>query len=103
MKSTSYHQIYNRYFDSLSLSRHSSGPTERMDVAPTAGVGGINRLVTPAGIEIIQADHCFQTGQIVHVKSDEAMVELSYCLRAAEISKCPVHPTSLFQTAVLFI
>ncbi|GAA3404346.1 helix-turn-helix transcriptional regulator [Paenibacillus hodogayensis] len=80
--STSFHQIYNRYFDSLLLSRvPSDNAGERLEVPSSAGAGAVSRLVTPSGIEIVLSDHCFQAERLCRFRSDEAMVELSFCMQ----------------------
>ncbi|OPA75156.1 hypothetical protein BVG16_21345 [Paenibacillus selenitireducens] len=91
MKMPSMHQIYNDYFKALSVSRCEEEHKERMQLAPSQGVGYADRLITTSGIEIVESEYRFAGNRTIRVQSEASMVELSFCLQGVgevQVSDC---------------
>ncbi|MCU6711256.1 hypothetical protein M6D81_21420 [Paenibacillus sp. J5C_2022] len=80
--SHSIHEVYNTYFQELSLLPTSTGDnvTKVMKLGQPVGLGHIDRIITAAGIEIVQCRHQLHHNHTIRVEADSAFVELTFLL-----------------------
>lgn len=83
MTKPSIHQIYNEYFDALSMSRCELGSAERMKFTQSHSDGYIDRVITPSGIAVVDSEYRFKNERLVRIQSEASMIELSFCLQGS--------------------
>ncbi|MEK3723721.1 helix-turn-helix transcriptional regulator [Paenibacillus sp. FSL H8-0034] len=83
MEVTPFKQIFDLYFDSLSLQQHvgSGRGTAARKLDRTIGEGYVNHVITQSGIEIIDSNYQLADSRNVSFHFNAAMVELSFCLQ----------------------
>lgn len=81
MMAEDFHQIYNAFFDGFQLSRHYADRTEQLPVPRQAGEGALRRFVPRPDLEIVISDYTLTRNRQFQLRTDSAMVELSFCLQ----------------------
>ncbi len=74
------HQNFNLFFDSFHMSRQTDNRTEKLKFHSKMGEGSVHRLAPRSDIVVAIADFKLHHNRIVNLRTEAAMVELSYCL-----------------------
>ncbi|MCP3772985.1 hypothetical protein NLX71_06555 [Paenibacillus sp. MZ04-78.2] len=81
MIAADFHQIYNAFFDGFQLSRRYADQTEQLPVPRQSGEGALRRFVPRPDLEIVISDYTLTRNRQFQLRTDSAMVELSFCLQ----------------------